>query len=184
MDPLAAFHRGDEAVWESVVDENLRWLRALGYRITGDAGEAEDAVQECFIRAYRSRSQLRDWANRRAWLRTICVRLCVKRPRRAEFAASDAIERAESAANLQRAAQAKEELELVMEALDRLAPRQRTCLVLAVFEEMSGREIAESLEISESSVRGYIHEARQNLKAQLQAAAKTRSPANERSRTR
>ena len=56
-------------------------LLGIAHAILRDPGEAEDAVQETWELAWRSWDRLRDPGARGAWLRTICVRRCVRRQR-------------------------------------------------------------------------------------------------------
>jgi RNA polymerase sigma-70 factor (ECF subfamily) len=164
-------------MWGEVVNSNSQWLYDLSLRIIGRPAEAEDVVQETFLRAFRFRTQLRDFERLRGWLKQICVRLCLRCRRNPQSELSlDQVEAFLPAPASQRpdsSCTAKGELELVLQAMDSLTPRQRTCLVLAVFEGHSGAGIAEMLGLSLGAVKRYIHEARRELERQLVEAGVT-----------
>jgi RNA polymerase sigma factor (sigma-70 family) len=164
---LSALIDGNEAAWQQIVSTNSQWLYALSLRLLGHPDDAEDAVQECFLQAFRARRQLKNLKTFRGWLRTICVRLCMrKRKKQRPFAAPDpdAFLPAEQSLSPDRIAAARQEIAAALEALDSLPPRQRSCLVLFIFEELSMDEIAETLGVSQGAVKRYIHDARKSLR--------------------
>ncbi|HEX3606900.1 MAG TPA: sigma-70 family RNA polymerase sigma factor [Candidatus Dormibacteraeota bacterium] len=75
----AATARTDD--FEAALVTQTPRLLGIAHAILRDAGEAEDAVQETWELAWRSWDRLRDPERRGAWLRTICVRRCVRRQR-------------------------------------------------------------------------------------------------------
>lgn len=172
-DRLRAFQDGDEAEWRDVVAAHSPWLYVRLLRMTGSPAEAEDALQEALIQAFRKRHQLREWAALPGWLGSIASRLCLRRLKRRRFDVSlesvEAFLPQSAEAGPERRAAAREELERVLLAMQRLSPRQRACLTLAVFEDMKGEDIAAALGLGHGAVRRYIHEARENLRRHLQS---------------
>lgn len=65
--------------FEAVALSQARRLFGLAHSILGDAGEAEDAVQESLVLAWKAWDRLRDESARGAWLTRICVNHCVRR---------------------------------------------------------------------------------------------------------
>jgi RNA polymerase sigma factor (sigma-70 family) len=65
--------------FDAVAMGQARRLYGLAFSILRDAGEAEDAVQETMVRAWRNWDSLRDEAARAGWLTRICVNHCVRR---------------------------------------------------------------------------------------------------------
>jgi RNA polymerase sigma-70 factor (ECF subfamily) len=165
-DRLLAFQQGDEDVWQEIVSGNSRWLFALSLRMLGHADDAEDIVQECFLRAFRARRQLANFDSLCGWLRTTCARLCLRRPRKSPDVSLDDVAAFVPSEEIlpDRIAAAEEEIRSVLEGLSRLSPRQRGCLVLAIFEDLSIKEISEAMGISSGSVKRYIFEARSALR--------------------
>jgi RNA polymerase sigma-70 factor (ECF subfamily) len=165
-----AFQQGDEDAWREIVEANSPWLFALSLRMLGHADDAEDVVQECFLRAFRARRQLANFDSLRGWLRTTCARLCLRRPRKSPSVSLDdvaAFVPSEKDISPDRIAAAEEEIRTVLDGLSRLSPRRRGCLVLAVFEDLSIREISATMGISSGSVKRYIFEARSALRQLL-----------------
>jgi RNA polymerase sigma factor (sigma-70 family) len=163
---FTGFQDGNETVWQQIVLENSQWLFSLCLRIVRHPNDAEDIVQETFLQAFRARKQLKNFDNLRSWLRKICVRLAIRRPRRRQTVSLDEVNAFianKKTAFADQSASTKEELELVLNGLSKLSQRQRVCLILAVFEELSINEIANELGISTGAVKRYIFEARQTL---------------------
>jgi RNA polymerase sigma-70 factor (ECF subfamily) len=121
-------------------------LQAVAYRLLGSASEADDAVQEAWLRL--SRSDTREVENLRGWLTTVVARVCLdmlrsRRSRREEPLALDG-ESIPDAADPEREAMLAESVGLAMLAvLQRLAPAERVAFVLhdvfgVSFEEIAG----------------------------------------------
>jgi RNA polymerase sigma-70 factor (ECF subfamily) len=169
--PPRGFADGDPTLWRRVVEENQGWMFVLAIRMVHHRQDAEDAVQEAFVRAWRSRDRLREFAALRGWLRTTLVRQCIRRPVRPGGPSWETVENwlpASSATRPDRLAEDRQRLMNVLEAMNGLPLRQRTCLILSVFEGMNGPEIAEQLELSAGTVRRYLHDARRALEPVLE----------------
>lgn len=161
-----AFHEGNETVWRNIVERNGNWLYALSLRLLRDPDGAEEAVQECFLRAFRQRRQLKDFERLHGWLRRICIRICLRSRDKNGAVSLHEVEEflvlGEGLSPDMRAT-TKEEMEKVVQGLSRLSARQRSCLILSVFEGLSMKEISESVGIKEGTVKRYIFEARRSL---------------------
>jgi RNA polymerase sigma factor (sigma-70 family) len=121
-------------------------LRAVAYRLLGSAGEADDAVQEAWLRL--SRSDTSDVENLSGWLTTVVARVCLdmlrsRRSRREEPLAQDG-ELIPDTADPEREAMLAESVGIAMQAvLQRLAPAERVAFVLhdvfgVSFDEIAG----------------------------------------------
>src|SRR5690606_20803692 len=88
---------GDQEAFRVLVDKHSRTLFRLAYRMTGTAEDAEDVVQETFIRAYRQLSRFEARANVSTWLYRIAFNCSVdflrSRPRRETATEDQALER-------------------------------------------------------------------------------------------
>ena len=161
-----AFRRGNEVIWRKTVEAYSCWLYGLSIRLLWNSNDAEEAVQECFLRAFRQRRQLKDFERLHSWLRKICIRVCLRnRWKKREVSLHEAEEFLvlPDRFSPDRSAITRENAETVLQALAKLSPRQRGCLILTVFEELSMKEIADSMGIKEGTVKRYIFEARQFL---------------------
>jgi RNA polymerase sigma-70 factor (ECF subfamily) len=81
IDAAAAAERGQEAAFEALVAPEAHRLFRLALAIVNDVAEAEDAVQETFLTAWRRWSSLQGYENQPAWLTRVCVRECIHRRR-------------------------------------------------------------------------------------------------------
>ena len=143
-------------------------LFAYLYRLVGDLGNAEDVVQDVFLRAYEALPRLAPAANRRAWLYRIATNAARDTFRRRKlrqwlpFLVGEDAESAnpdESATLVQPDLPADEKL-AVHQALQALDPTYRTPLILFSVEGLSTQEIAEILGIGQSAVKMRLLRAR------------------------
>ncbi|MEN8652414.1 sigma-70 family RNA polymerase sigma factor [Streptomyces sp. 21So2-11] len=158
---------GDEEAFEVLVRRHGPVLLQLGVRMLGDRTEAEDAVQDAFVSAWRRLPEYRSEAAFRTWMYRIVTNRCLNLLRtRRPVADLDAVaEQAtpEHAGSPARAAEAGAALEELSVALARLSPEQRACWVLRELHGLAYKEIAEAVGISHQAVRGRIFRARRYL---------------------
>lgn len=142
----------------------LYWVRlvALARSVTGVA-DAEDAVQDCLLRAWRKLGQLDAPEAFYSWMVRIVLRWCYRQAQRRRPTVSLAAvgDLADAAA-----VNPKETFD-VERVLQVLAPRQRAVMHLTIVEGMSDREIGVVLRIDPASVRSHRRRARQRLQAVL-----------------
>jgi RNA polymerase sigma-70 factor (ECF subfamily) len=150
-------------------------LYRVAFSVVRQPAEAEDVVQETFLRVLEARRKLREVREMRPWLVRIAWNCALDRKRRItpaqldETFANTLLSR-ETAAD-QALAQARELAE-VLAALDHLPARERQVLVLSAIEELSTAEIADVVGRSESSVRSIAFRARTRLHERLQKGAR------------
>ena len=137
--------------------ENTLYRAALA--ILGDAHEAEDAVQDAFLRCLEKGPEFESPAHEKAWLLRVTVNGCKSRLRSPW--------RRRTAPLLDTYPAAGPEEQSLMEAIGALPARDRAVLHLYYYEGYSGAEIAAMLHKPASTIRNYLREARQNLKKQL-----------------
>ena len=180
-------------------EEHRRELTGYSYRMLGSSFEAEDAVQETFIRAWRGYERFEGRSALRSWLYRIATNVCLDmldgRERRARpMDLGPAREPIESNLNVlpevtwiqpmptsllaadgdpADVAVARETIKLAfVAALQHLPPRQRAVLVLCEVLRWQATEVAELLDTSVASVNSALQRARATL-AQSDAAAST-----------
>ena len=164
-------HAEQEAL-AALVDEYAQMLYRVAFSVLHNSADAEDAVQEAFLRVLRHRHQLHEVRDRRVWLIRIVWNLVLDRKRRVKTRAETddiaELARVLPAAGLSaedRAAAAQHHAQ-VLECVEKLPEKERKVLLLSAFEELSSVEIATILSITESSVRSRLFRAR-NLMAEL-----------------
>jgi RNA polymerase sigma-70 factor (ECF subfamily) len=72
-DAVALFRQGDEGAFRTLVERHSRAVFRLAYRMTGNEQDAEDVVQEAFLRAYRNLARFEDRARFASWLHRIAA---------------------------------------------------------------------------------------------------------------
>lgn len=173
-----AFANQAEDAVERLVRAHARFVWRVAYSVLRHAHDAEDVVQETFIRVMRHRSRLPGVADERAWLARIAWRLAVDRRRAAPPPAEPEEALHELRAGGLGAEQAllADEMSAVLEKLVAALPDElRAPLQLSTVEEMSSPEIAAVLGIPEATVRTRIFRARQWLKEKLAARMEVKS---------
>lgn len=138
-----------------------------------DRNAAEDLVQEAFIRLHRSAGSIRDLGRAPAFLRSIVINLARDHNRRGLMSLrhrASAEPPAPPAEPDERAVH-DEETDEVLNALRTLPERQRACLVLHYYEELSIAEVAETLHISTNSVKTHCRRGLASLESRLEHTA-------------
>jgi RNA polymerase sigma-70 factor (ECF subfamily) len=190
---LIAAKNGDKDQFGELTEPYRRELQVHCYRILGSLQEAEDLVQETFLRAWRRLDTYQGRASFRAWLYKIATNACLdvldqRHSRRLLpmdiYPASDPAAMIapppseivwlepfpdewlvdQNAANPEARYSLYESVSLAfLTALQALPPRQRAVLILIDILDWSAREVAELLETSISSVNSALHRARVTL---------------------
>lgn len=165
IDAARRVQRGDVSAFHGIVEATSARLVRLSARIMGSVTEAEDVVQESYVKAYRALREGRfDERSRvETWLHRIVVNTSVdaRRKRRREPAGTLEDDRVGAADGNAEATVALREL---AELLDALPDDQRIALVLKSVEGMSSAEIAEVVGCSEGAVEQRLVRARAALK--------------------
>jgi RNA polymerase sigma-70 factor (ECF subfamily) len=164
--------RADEETLAALVSQYAGTLYRVAFSVLRNPSDAEDAVQEAFLRVLRHRDTLGDVRDQRVWLIRIVWNIVLDRKRRAKTRpeTDDVAELArvlpsEGLSAEARAAAAQHHAH-VLACVDKLPAKERQVLMLSAFEELTGVEIASVLGITESSVRSRLFRAR-NLMADL-----------------
>jgi len=134
-----------------------------------DRNAAEDLVQEAFIRLHRSADSIRDIERVPAFLRSIVINLARDHNRRGLMSLRhrNATDRPPAPREPVDDAIAGDETVAVLDAVRLLPERQRACLVLHYYEELSIAEVAETLRISKNSVKTHCRRGLSALEQRL-----------------
>ena len=159
---------GDRDTFDRLMLEHLPAAQRFAVRLTGDAREAEEVVQDALVRAARGWRTFRGDARFQTWLLRIVIHAAHdRRTARRSPATLDHDPPGplvDDPATLASAADLGEHVAAVVSALPL---RQRECLVLTAYEGLSIAEAAGVLGTNEQNVRVNLHLARQKLKSQL-----------------
>jgi RNA polymerase sigma-70 factor, ECF subfamily len=183
MDDLVALARdGDEAAFAELTGRYRGELQVHCYRMLGSVHDAEDLVQETFLKAWRRRASYRGTATFRAWLYKIATNACLDQLDRRVPVPLPALADAPAAPlpavaapflrpcpdSLLEHVVARETVELAfLAAVQHLPPRQRAVLVLRDVLGWPARETAGCLDVSVASVNSALQRARATMRVQL-----------------
>jgi RNA polymerase sigma-70 factor (ECF subfamily) len=157
----------DHAAFVQLVQRWEQPILRLCARMTGDLQQGEDLKQEAFTRIFVRRKDFRQGSKFSTWLWRIALNLCYdelrKRHRHGESSLDEAADDCESARELvseepspDLLSASREECELVRRALLRLPEERRAALVLRYCEGLKLREVADVLEIPETTVSSRV----------------------------
>ena len=161
--------RGDRRAFSRLTEPYRRELIAYCYRLTGTLTEAEDMVQEAFLRAFKALEMFEGRASLRAWLYKIAHNLCLNHVQRRppDWESLDEISAGrlrDTASEREEAGLGRENVRLGFVALvQSLPPRQRAALVLRDVLGWSAEETARILETTVPAVKNALGRARQTL---------------------
>lgn len=169
----ALMHRiaaGDEAAYRMLVERHVHKMYALAQRILQNQDDAEDVVQDAFLKIWTNRENWRhDGAKVTTWLYRVVTNRCIDLKRRPSGPSIDAVpepqdERPDAVMELERR-EAKKRLE---RATEKLPEKQQMALMLFYQEGLSNQEIADIMDCSVNAVHSLLKRARQQLRVYLQ----------------
>lgn len=175
-----ARQRAEEQALAALVDQYAATLYRVAFSVLRNASDAEDAVQEAFLRVLRHRDTLGEIRDHRVWLIRIVWNVVLDRKRRAKTRPEtddiSELARILPAGGLsaeQRAAAAQHHARVLV-CVDQLPAKEREVLFLSAFEELSSVEIAAVLDVTESTVRSRLFRARNRMAELLRYSRNTR----------
>ncbi len=156
------------------VQQNLRRVFLLIYRIVGNVDDAQDLTQETFIKALQRQSQLKDLEKSAHWLSRIAANTAIdflRRKKKLSFTdVSEMPELRTSALDSPEQTLIRGERKLHLDGgLKMLTERERMALLLRDVEDMPAEEVAAQMNCSMATVRSHIANARIKFKRYLEA---------------
>mgnify|MGYP001822433006 FL=1 len=168
--------QGDRDAFTELVELNQERLFASMLQVTGSPEEAEEVVQEAFIRVFMKLDTFQRNSQFFTWLYRIAFNSALTRRRRNRARVSldycrenNGLEVSDEGSGVDEPMLRRERVDMVREALHTLTDEHRSILVLREMEEHSYEDIAEILEISIGTVRSRLSRARRQLKLALEA---------------
>jgi RNA polymerase sigma factor (sigma-70 family) len=152
---------GDQRAFAALVEPHRTMLTAVCYRIVGDDGAAEDALQETLVAAWRHLDRFQGRSKFSTWLYRIAHNAALASARKVVAEPIDALERGATAGPA--VDETVSDVRSVRWALARIPPDFRAALVLREFCDMSYDEIAKAQDIKVETVKTRISRARQAL---------------------
>src|SRR5712671_1041012 len=181
---LARARQGDSDAFRALVETHSRSVFRLAFRMTGNEQDAEDVVQESFLRAYRQLSKFDERATFGTWLYRIAMNcsldLVRSRKRRSEQLAPADPEMDDPVLSLpshdptpDRMAMSSEVRDRVAEAMNELSASERTAFVLRHFEGMCIEDVSQILGCQPGAAKHSVFRAVQKLRRALEPLVST-----------
>lgn len=170
---LEQARRGDQGAFVRLVEAYQGPVYNLAYRMLGDAGEAEDATQETFVRMYTKLHTFKPDKKLSSWVLSIASHYCIDRlrRRRGEWLSLDdepvAAVIPSCTQGPEAAALRGEVRDEVQQWVNRLAPAYRVPLLLRYWYDLSYQEIAEVMGLSVQAVKSRLHRARLQIQEKV-----------------
>lgn len=169
---------GDEAAFTQLVETYQTAIFNLCYRMLGEPGEAEDAAQEAFLRAYSRLNSYDPTRSFKTWLFSIANHHCIDRLRKRRLiwlsiedeplAPHPALR--EQSPGPEEASVRREQSEAMQKHLAKLSPDDRQVIVMRYWSDLSYEEIADATKTTVSAVKSRLHRARGAIAELMRAA--------------
>ncbi len=176
---------GDRAAFSRLIEMNQERLFASMLQVTGSPDEAEEVVQEAFIRVFVKLHTFQRNSQFFTWLYRIAFNSALTRRRRKRARVSldycrdnNGLEVPDETDGVDEPMLRQERVSMVREAMKTLTDEHRSILILREMEENSYEDIAEILEISIGTVRSRLSRARRQLKLALEAMQREEEPSS------
>jgi RNA polymerase sigma-70 factor, ECF subfamily len=173
---LARARQGDSEAFRALVERHSRSVFRLAFRMTGNEQDAEDVVQEAFLRAYKQLGRFESRANFGTWLYRIVANCSVDlmrtRQARHDISRGESLDAAEQLPagdhpGPERLAESVEIQERVRDALVALSPLERAAFTLRHYEGRSIDEISRTLGLGTSAAKHSVFRAVKKLRGAL-----------------
>ena len=174
---LARARQGDSEAFRALVELHAKAAFSLAYRLTGDERDAEDVVQESFIRAYRQLGRFESRSNFGTWLHRIVVNCSMdalrsRHARREERAVEPSADLAvvvpSGGPSPERLARSQEIRRRVEASMDMLTPQERAAFTLRHWEGRSIDDIGKALGLQTSAAKHAVFRAVKKVRAALE----------------
>ncbi len=167
---LRKFYEGDEQIFNQLMRDYEKPLYYYLYRMVGNAEDAQDLLQETFVKAYTKRKSYRGDAKVPTWLYSIAGNLAKNHLRWRSVRRFVAVEDSEHLfpAEESNPGEIDQMEKTLLHFLQELPDRQRSVFILKYFQGLQHQEIAHILDISEGASKTNFHYATKTLQALIQ----------------
>ena len=176
-DLIERFQKGDFYAFDLIVQRYKNQLQNFIYRFVGSQEEAEDIVQETFLRVYRKRKAYKRIAKFSTWIYTIAGNLARtelrRRKRRKLFSVTDMgyedrdYEISDEAYNPENHVDGLIQEEIIQKEINDLSPKFREVIILRDVQELSYEEISKIIKVPIGTVKSRVNRGRLKLQSRL-----------------
>ena len=172
---IAKAQEGDLFSFDQLVKKYQKKIYFLAYRMVKNHDAADDIAQETFINAYSSIKSFKPGYSFYSWLYRICMNLSINHLRRQKFVIPES-QFEEETSPLEKETTTEDPLSLLVQkererkieqAINSLPPKYKAVFMLKVYEDLSYKEIAQTLKISLGTVMSRLFRARERLQKLL-----------------
>ncbi|EOS58923.1 MULTISPECIES: RNA polymerase sigma factor SigW [Paenibacillus] len=172
--------KGDQGAFAELVDLYKDKLYHLGYRMLSNRHEAEDVVQETFLRVHKNWNRYDDKQKFSTWIYRIATNLCIDRLRKrkpsyyldAEMNDQDGLDGYTLIPGDERTPETEyllsETQQTIHQAIEGLPAKYKSVIVLRYLQELSLQEISEVLDMPVTTVKTRVHRGREFLRKKLE----------------
>ena len=152
-------------IWMPYAD---RFYRAAYYLLESES-DAEDAVQELYLKLWSARSSLKDVRNPSAYGLSMLKNICIDRIRRRSARQTEPLEKAPPVedGSSQNPIEARDTLRFLLNEMEKLPQKQRDVLKMRVIDRLEYEDISKRTGLSQVHVRVLVTAARKTLKSKL-----------------
>lgn len=160
---------GDTLAFRQIVEQHQGFAYAVSYRFTGNEEDAEDIVQEAFIRLWNNLHKYKPEVKLSTWLYKIITNLCLDFLKSRRVKEKNNHVDIQSQVNLNSNHKADEPLNaqelhvIIQEAASELTPAQKAVFILRDLEQLSVEEVSEILSMSAGNIKSNLYYARQQV---------------------
>ena len=167
---VAAFVRGDRTALSELYRRHARRVESIARHVMGPSDETEDVVQDVFIELQRALPRFRGESRFTTWLHRVVVNVSLQRLRKRKrkgwgrWVSIDKVpHQLPSHRSPEHQAQARQSVEVIYAALDKISDKKRAVFVLYEFEGLSLQEIATTVDTSVNTVKSRLFHARREV---------------------
>ena len=166
---MLEIQKGNQAACQTLVEQHLPALRRFAVRLLGNTSEAEDALQETFLRVWTRANQWQPGRSKlTTWLHRIMHNICIDYLRKkGPWVEEPLTEHHRAPQNLEQEQDVSSQTHRVFKAMQMLPERQRTAIILCYYQGFSNQETAEILGVSVSALESLLARGRRTLREQL-----------------
>lgn len=157
--------------FSSVVEKYSGEIYAYLWRLFDGQEDADDCLQEVFLRAFKAFGRLKEGSNIRAWLYKIATNTAItfrnKQWRKESKESLIEVDFLSSGPSPMEQVLSKEQMVAILEAVESLPPKQRAALIMRKYQGISYDEIASVLECSQEAARANVYQGIKKLRAKF-----------------